>query len=451
MPMIRVAREDYDEKSKDEILDDLEKALNDRERVEQELEKLKRELRKYKGPNTPPSAHPHLKSVAALAPRAQKRGAPNGHPGSTRPRQAPHEERRIMADECPCCHCHDLVKIRDRHQQLEDAPPEIKPRIIDVTRGVFKCRGCGLRFDARDHRTPLQGRFGVNMMVLVILLKFVLRGVLRKTARFLEACSGCPLAPASVQAIISRASAAATSEYEAIKTRIRMARIVYADETSFRVLGTNWWCWVFRSDTDMLLVLRPSRGANVLEEILGKRYKGILVCDCWNAYGTLPHAKVQRCWSHLLRKAKLLTTPEGKAFYDQLGALFACIERFNRNKCTRAKRMQRYERLTTELQRLLDHYATYREDEELYSVLSYIGNHLGEWFTCVKLAGAEPTNNFAEQAIRETVIVRKIIGAFRSEQGPETYTTIASLLATWQLQKKDLRTELTRTLTATMC
>lgn len=441
--MIRVDRQDYTDKSKDEILDELEDALN-------ELDRVKRALRKYKGPNTPPSAHPHLKP-AAVPTRKHKRGAPKGHPGTTRPWQAPHEERRIMAEECPGCHCHDLVKIRDRHQQLEDAPPETKPRIIDVTRGVFKCRGCGLKFDARDHRTPLQGRFGVNMMVLVILLKFVLRGVLRKTARFLEACSGCPLAPASVQAIISRASAAATYEYDAIKARIRSARIIYADETSFRVLGKNWWVWVFRSDTDLLLVLRPSRGANVLEEILGHGYKGVLVCDCWNAYGTLLYAKVQRCWSHLLRKAKVLITPAGKEFYNQLGALFARIERFNTKKRTRAERVRRYEQLTTELQRLLNHYAAYRDDEELIGVLSYISNHLGEWFTCVKLAGVEPTNNFAEQAIRETVIVRKIIGAFRSEQGPEIYTTLASLLATWQLQEKDLRTELTRTLTATMC
>jgi hypothetical protein len=444
MTVIRVAREDYEDKSKDEILDDLEDALNENER-------LKRELRKYKGPNTPPSAHPHLKPAAEPASRRHKRGAPKGHPGTTRPRQAPHEERRIMAEECPNCHSHDLVKIRDRHQQLEDVPPEVKPRVIDVTRGVHRCRGCGLRFDARDYRTPLQGRFGINMMVLVILLKFVVRGVLRKTASFLEACSGCPLAPASVQAIISRASAAATREYDAIKVRIRRARIVYADETSFRVLGTNWWCWVFRSDTDLLLVLRPSRGSNVVEEILGHSYRSILVCDCWNAYGTLPYARVQRCWSHLLRKAKLLATSEGKALYDQIGALFARIERFNAKKRTRAERERRYEQLTEELQRLLDHYAAYRDDEELHSVLSYIGNHLGEWFTCVKLTGVEPTNNFAEQAIRETVIVRKIIGAFRSEHGPETYTTIASLLATWQLQEKDLRTELTRTLTATMC
>ena len=37
----------------------------------------------------------------------------------------------------------------------------------------------------------------------------------------------------------------------------------------------------------------------------------------------------------------------------------------------------------------------------------------------------EPTNNLGEQAIREHVILRKIIGCFRSENGAENYQYIA--------------------------
>ena len=92
------------------------------------------------------------------------------------------------------------------------------------------------------------------------------------------------LAPASVQAIIKRAAKAGEAEYLALKNKIRVARLLYIDETSFRVLGRNWWVWVFRSDTDMILIVRNSRGNNVLEEILGKDYVGIVVCDCWRAY-----------------------------------------------------------------------------------------------------------------------------------------------------------------------
>jgi len=76
---------------------------------------------------------------------------------------------------------------------------------------------------------------------------------------------------------------------------------------------------------------------------------------------------------------------------------------------------------------------------------------LESWFTCIKLAGIEPTNNFAEQAIRETVIFRKIIGVFRSETGTKVYEKLASLLTTGQFQKLDIKKELQRMLTTNLC
>ena len=48
--MIQLSKQEYERKSKDELIDDLfEKII--------ENEKLKRELRKYKNPNTPPSTN----------------------------------------------------------------------------------------------------------------------------------------------------------------------------------------------------------------------------------------------------------------------------------------------------------------------------------------------------------------------------------------------------------
>ncbi|MHB8358539.1 MAG: IS66 family transposase [Thermoplasmataceae archaeon] len=35
--------------------------------------------------------------------------------------------------------------------------------------------------------------------------------------------------------------------------------------------------------------------------------------------------------------------------------------------------------------------------------------------------GMEPTNNLAEQAIREHVVIRKNLGIFRSEEGTQNY------------------------------
>ena len=99
-------------------------------------------------------------------------------------------------------------------------------------------------------------------MALVIFIKFILRGVLRKTTSFLEISHAFNITPASINEMIRRAAQAADVEYELLKIKIRKAAIIYIDETSFSVLGKNQWVWVFRTATDILLVIRPSRGSN---------------------------------------------------------------------------------------------------------------------------------------------------------------------------------------------
>ena len=412
--------------------------------------KLEKELRKYKNPNTPPSANQHLKPAfsKAVEVKPHRRGAPAGHAGTNKPKIETSNERHIFGKECPNCQSKSLEVIGQKVQQQEEIPPEIQPEAVNITRDICQCNKCNLKFLARDNQTPLQGKFGINLMVLVIFLKFIVRGVLRKTASFLEASFALKLAPASVQAIIERAAQAGGKEYDLLKHKIREAKLLYIDETSFSVLGKKWWVWVFRSDTDMLLVIRNSRGNNVLEEILGKDYAGIVICDCWRAYDFLSNAILQRCWAHLLRKSKELKSVAGRHFHKKLSALFDEIVKFNNTEKSEKQRLRKYKQMTKKLQKITQYYSMYEECE---AVTKYIDFHIESWFTCIKIAGVQPTNNYAEQAIRETVLVRKIIGAFRSVEGTKTYETLASLIATWRLQKLDIKKELTRVLSANLC
>lgn len=442
--MILCEKQDLKKKSKDELVDELYDSLV-------ENEKLKRELRKYKNPNTPPSANQHLKptvSSKSVDVKPHKRGAPLDHPGTNRPKKETYNERHIHGKECPNCQGKKFQVIGQKLQQQEEIPPEIQPEAVNIIRDICQCNTCHLKFLARDNQTPLQGKFGINLMVLVIFLKFIVRGVLRKTSSFLEASFALKLAPASVQAIIERAAQAGDKEYTALKEKIRAAKLLYIDETSFSVLGKNWWVWVFRSDTDLLLVIRNSRGNNVLEEILGKDYAGIVVCDCWRAYDFLSNATLQRCWAHLLRKSKILESVAGRHFHRKISALFEEIIKFNSTEKSEKQRLRKYTQMTKKLQKIVNHYSKYEECE---GVAKYINFHIESWFTCIKIAGVQPTNNYAEQAIRETVLVRKIIGAFRSVGGTKTYETLASLIATWQLQKLDVKKELTKMLSTNLC
>lgn len=436
--------------SKEEIIKKYEELEKENELLKKEKEFLEKELRKYKNPNTPPSAHPHLKPAFSktIDIRPHKRGAPVGHNGTNRLKKETHNNRHIFGKECPRCQSKSFQVIGQKLQQQEEIPPDIQPEAINITRDICKCNKCNLKFLARDNQTPLQGKFGINLIVLVIFLKFIMRGVLRKTTRFLEASFALKLAPASVQAIIERAAHAGEKEYVLLKRKIRDAKLLYIDETSFSVLGKNWWVWVFRSDTDLLLVIRSSRGNNVLEEILGKDYAGIVVCDCWRAYDFLSNAIIQRCWAHLLRKSKELESVAGRHFHKKLSALFDDIIKFNLTEKSGKQRLRKYALMTKKLQKMTAYYSRY---EECKGVTKYIDFHIESWFTCIRVAGVQPTNNYAEQSIRETVLVRKIIGAFRSVKGTETYETLASLIATWQLQKLDIKKELARMLSANLC
>ena len=436
--------------SREEIIRKYQELEKELEKVRNEKEELERELRKYKNPNTPPSAHPHIKpnTTGVHVRLGARRGAPTGHHGTTRPKRVADVIRHITSGECPNCHCKDIEVLRQKHQQHEELPPEIELKVVDVVRNINKCRQCSLEFTSKDGITPTQGKFGVNLMVLVIFLKFIVRGVLRKTACFLDASFDLKLAPATVHAIIERASCAGEKEYSRLKQKIRQAPLLYIDETSFSVLGKNWWVWAFRSDTNLLLAIRNSRGNNVLEEMLGKDYKGIVVCDCWRAYDFLKNAVLQRCWAHLLRKSKGLESVPGRHLHKKISNLFDEITKFNRKERNQKQRVRKYKHMTAELAKITSYYSKY---EECKGISKYINFHLNSWFTCVKFAGVQPTNNYAEQAIRETVLVRKIIGAFRSEKGTKTYETLASLIATWQIQQLDLKKELHQMLTTNLC
>jgi transposase len=427
--------------------EDLQKENSD---LLEELEKIKREFNKYKNSNTPSSSNKHLKpkTKGDRIIKGSIRGAPKGHKGKTR-KQNPTSFEVIDGNECPNCGSFHLADEQIFNKVIEEIPEPILPETKRYEIHKKKCLDCNLSFIPKGNFIPLKGKFGINIMVLVIFLKFILRGVLRKTTQFLNAGFMFKITPSSVNTIIGRVAEAAETEYSSLKLKIRLADLVYVDETSFSVLGINQWVWVFRTSNDILLVIRPSRGNNVLSEILGKYYSGKVVCDCWRAYNFLEYADIQRCWAHLLRKSESLSEyVAGSNFHRKLKSLFKEIKIFNDGNPSQEERLLKYNQMTTQLKKIMKYYEGYDDFE---SVAKYIKFNLNNWFTCVKFEGIEPTNNIAERAIRETVVIRKIIGAFRSEKGKKNYEILASLIATWQLQELDLKIQLKQMLKKNLC
>ena len=190
-------------------------------------------------------------------------------------------------------------------------------------------------------------------------------------------------------------------------------------------------------------------GRYILDEILSQEYSGVVICDGWSAYKFLKNAIIQRCWAHLLRYAKEhKEDDEGKKLYEQLKLMFDEIKRFRESSPNKEARQKKYEEFTSRIESMIEKYSCF---EQLKTVVTYLKNGKNDWFTCVLHLDVEPTNNFAEQTVREPVIVRKIIGAFRSENGAENYAKIASLIATWKLNGKNIKDELRGVIVDGLC
>ncbi len=380
----------------------------------------------------------------------KKRGAPNGHKGATRPTKEPIEIKDVVADHCEKCNSGNIEK-QEKCETIviEDLPPPQKIKTTQYNLWEVKCKDCGHQFISKDPDCPKEGSFGIFLLVYIVMLKFHLRGVIRKIEDFLLQYNNFEISPKGIHDVLLRVGSACKNDYEEKIKKIRSAAWRYIDETGIKINGVNWWLWIFRTDTnEVLVVIRKSRSTKVLEEILGSVQNGANVADGWKAYSWID--KLQRCWAHLLREVDHVkdTSENGKRLSEDIHACFEKLRDFLDRAPSIKERREKKAIFEKELEAVVAKYSGFKELEK---PLTYLKNGFGCWYTCMLYPGMEPTNNLGEQAMREHVIMRKIIGCFRSENGAENYQYIASLLATCRLQGKSGFEELEKVLRQELC
>ncbi len=422
------------------------------EKLKNEIEELKKRLLFYENPNTPPSARKlqSAEKTTENTPIPKKRGAPNGHKGATRPTKEPDEIIDVIADHCEKCGSSNIEK-QDKCEtlEIEDIPPPQKIKTTQYNLWKVKCKDCEHEFNSKHPDCPKTGNFGIFLLVYIVMLKFHLRGVIRKIQDFAMKYNGFEISTKGIHDILLRVGSACKNDYDEKIQKIRSAKWRYIDETGIKVNGDNWWLWIFRTDTnETLVVIRKSRGTKVLEEILGLDHKGANIADGWRAYSWID--KLQRCWAHLLREVDhfIDSSENGKRLSEDIHVCFKKLRDFLDRNPSIEERREKKAVFENELEAVV---AKYSDFKELEKPLTYIKNGFGCWYTCMLYPGMEPTNNLGEQAMREHVIMRKIIGCFRSENGAENYQHIASLLATCRLQGKNGFEELEKVLRQELC
>lgn len=416
--------------------------------LKKKIDSLEKRLRLFENPHTPPSQQ-HFKGGRGMQITSRKRGAPPGHRGATRKVPTIDEVIPVTSDCCPGCGSSPGESQGVETVIIEELPPPRKIKVIQYELYRYECPRCGLSFTANHEDCPKEGMFGVSLLTYITMLKYHLRGVLRRIQEFLLNLRGFTISVKGIQDVHFRVGQACRNEYIRLIQHVRTARWRHIDETSSSVNGKNWWLWSFRTDRDeSLVVIRDSRGRNVLDEILGKHCPGAHVTDGWKAYWNLN--TIQRCWAHLLREVdgNRQISDEGRMLSEEIHNRFRLLKEFLGKDPPMSERRCQKETWDKEIADLVEQYEGSIHTKHL---VTYLKNGLGSWHTCLLYPGMPPTNNLGEQAIREHVIIRKIIGAFRSVEGSENYQYIASMFATWRLQGKNIAEELEKLLRKELC
>lgn len=410
--------------------------------LQKKVAELEKRLASHENSNTPPSAGG---GYPKREPSGRKQGAQPGHEGTTREQKKPEEVRDAPPlTECPKCH-HALGDPLYSIPFIFDDIPEPTPaKTTQVNKGVYECPHCGEISIAEDPQCPKNGRFGFNIMIETVMMRFDQRLPLRKIQQAFRKQYKLDITPATIWSFIRRVAAAGEAEFKKIFDEMRKQAVVNADETSRNVEGKLRWLWIFISAKFALYLAGRGRGRNVIKEVLGEDFKGLLGCDGWKPY--LIIKLIQRCWAHLMRESKHLAERLGSVacqIHESLKKLFATAEEMRIANLPDAARQKIHDELN---QTLLSVIQLAKENEATMKFGEKIENGVGHWFTAVLHPEIELTNNVAERALREPVIQRKISGSLRSEEGAHALEVIMTLLATWNLQGKNCRQMLLKTL-----
>jgi len=412
--------------------------LNDQLRHENELLKarikeLEARLAKYENPHTPPSLRRGGKGKGDQNEGGLgKPGQKIGHEGVTRPHSKPARQVEVTADRCPDCASElgDPTRIESR---IIEEIPEPQPAIITEYKiAHYRCPRCQREIVANDASCPIEGRFGNNIIAQTTLLKYEDRLPHRKIQDALGRMYRLAISPATIFDLTRRAADAVQSQYNMILDRIRNAPIVYVDETSIDVQGELHWIWIFTTPAEIFVVIRKSRGMKVLVEVLTRKFSGIIVCDGWKPYPNFTN-RIQRCWAHLLRESKDLAEKieEAIPLHNALTKLYHELNDKLEGDPTPEVRGELWQESRVTLQQLL--MMEYANDR-VRKLIGKINNGFDYWFTFIIHPDVEPTNNRAERALREHVIMRKIIGTLRNDKGTSIHERIMTVLATWRQQ-----------------
>ena len=195
----------------------------------------------------------------------------------------------------------------------------------------------------KTHYAPLPlsiergGLAGPRLTTVIAYLKGVCHASFSTIRKFVRDVIGLTISRGQLAKIIAKVSRALERPYEELLDHLPDEDFLNVDETGHKQNGQRQWTWCFRAELYTLFKIDPTRSGDVLIEVLGTEFDGVLGCDYFSAYRRYHRefgVALQFCLAHLIRDVKFLTTlPDardrayGERLLGGLRSLFAVIHR----------------------------------------------------------------------------------------------------------------------------
>jgi transposase len=350
------------------------------------------------------------------------------------------ETKRARLHGCPQCG----GRLRDihKHEQFVSDIPKVRPIITRFVTYSGYCGGCHKRVRSRHPEQTSQATGAAGVMVgprakaLAADLKHRLGGSYGKVSETLNDAFGLQVCRSGWCQADQRLAETALPVYQELIEVVQHSSVVHADETGWRIGILSAWLWVFANQEITVYAIRDNRSSDVVVEILGKKFRGILASDCFVAYDDqrLKAWLKQKCLSHLLKDLnEMEECKTGRAVHfarDGTAVLRATLvlkaEKPNLDPATFAQRAQALE---TQLDTLISRKRRLK-DRDNVRYARRLRKHRPHLLRFLYVDGLDATNNLAERQLRPGVIIRKTNGCNRTRGGAETHSVLASVLVT---------------------
>jgi transposase len=417
---------------------------------------LQRQLaaaRKGSSNSSKPPSSDIVKPPKPPPPPGQLRREPGGQPGHASHQRVPFPPEMLasaptdyLLDACPSCGGHLLLTdaaepIVAQRVEIAAVPLEIHEHRSHPGWCPHCRKDCYAPFPPSIERGGLAGP---RLTTVIAYLKGACHASYSTIRKFVRDVIGLTISRGQLCKIVAKVSRALERPYEELLDDLPGQAVLNVDETGHKHAGQQYWTWCFRAGLYTLFKIDPTRSGDVLIEVLGSEFDGVLGCDYFSAYRRYHRefgVVLQFCLAHLIRDVKYLTTlPDardrayGEGLREALRGLFAVIHR--RGEWTGSEFRRRLEVARDEvLRRGTSNVPATRTATNLAKRLEAHGE---SYFRFITEPGVEPTNNLAEQAIRFVVIDRRITQGTRGERGDRWCERIWTVMATCSQQGRSV-------------